>query len=311
MLKLLSPVFLIILLAHTQQAAHSNEDLHSRLKVIYGQDNRVEADDYHDAAFRDLSDSVAAMVRSSSIFKDPRNPGRMIFPRRTAENFLNLCPDERFAQQITLPLCSGFLVADDLVVTAGHCVQNEGDCKRFKWAFGFKGETTSLAENDVYSCSEIVDFKLEDTTFKLLDYAVIRLDRPVENREPLKYRQKSKAKINQKLVVIGHPMGLPLKIADSAKVSRMNLKELKKPFSSLLKKRYYFLANLDTYGGNSGSPVFNQETREVEGILVEGADDFIKDEQRGCLRSNILDGKRWTTQEKVLRITKIPMLQAK
>lgn len=311
MFKLLSPLFLLLLLGQTLQVAQANESLLSRLKVIYGEDNRVEADDYHDAAFRDLSDSVAGMIRSTSIFKDPKNPGRMIFPKRTAENFLNLCSDEKFAQQITLPICSGFLVADDLIVTAGHCVQNVGDCKRFKWGFGFKGDTTSLAEEDVYSCSEIVDFQLQDSKFKLLDYAVIRLDRPVENREPLKYRQKSKAKINQKLIVIGHPMGLPLKIADSAQVSRMNLKELKKPLSSLIKKRYYFLANLDAYGGNSGSPVFNQETREVEGILVEGADDFVLDEKRGCLRSNRLDGKRWTTQEKVFRITKIPMLQAK
>lgn len=281
------------------------------LKVIYGEDDRFEVEDYPDAAFRDLSESVAGMVRSTSLINDPSQPGRVIFPRRTAENFLNLCPDERFAKQITLPLCSGFLVGEDLLVTAGHCVENLGDCGRYKWVFDYKADTRSLAVEDVYSCKEILDVQVHDSKFKLLDYALIKLDRTVDNRAPLKYRQKSKAKINQPLVVIGHPMGLPMKISDGAQVSRMNLDEIKKPLSSLLKKRYYFLANLDAYGGNSGSPVFNQETREVEGILVEGAEDFVLDEARGCLVSNRLSNKRWITQEKVFRITKIPGLQAK
>ena len=39
----------------------------------------------------------------------------------------------------------------------------------------------------------------------------------------------------------------------------------------------YFVANLDTYGGNSGSAVFNLQTREVEGILVRGENDYVYD----------------------------------
>jgi hypothetical protein len=42
----------------------------------------------------------------------------------------------------------------------------------------------------------------------------------------------------------------------------------------------FFVANLDTYGGNSGSPVFNSNTREVEGVLVRGETDFAT--QGGC-----------------------------
>ena len=36
----------------------------------------------------------------------------------------------------------------------------------------------------------------------------------------------------------------------------------------------FFVANLDTYGGNSGSPVFASDTNRVEGILVRGETDF-------------------------------------
>ena len=65
-----------------------------------------------------------------------------------------------------------------------------------------------------------------------------------------------------RLFVIGHPCGLPQKYAPGAKV-RDNTPA---PF---------FVANLDTYGGNSGSPVFNATSYKVEGILVRGENDFV------------------------------------
>ena len=48
----------------------------------------------------------------------------------------------------------------------------------------------------------------------------------------------------------------------------------------------YFSANLDTYGGNSGSPVFNATDGTVEGILVRGNQDFVINVN--CFRSNVL-----------------------
>jgi hypothetical protein len=56
---------------------------------------------------------------------------------------------------------------------------------------------------------------------------------------------------------------LPTKFADGAAV-RNNQPDA------------FFVANLDTYGGNSGSPVFNSDTHEVEGILVRGDADFVQ-----------------------------------
>ena len=37
----------------------------------------------------------------------------------------------------------------------------------------------------------------------------------------------------------------------------------------------YFVANLDTYGGNSGSPVFSGKSYRLEGLLVRGQTDFV------------------------------------
>src|SRR5262249_37357901 len=67
----------------------------------------------------------------------------------------------------------------------------------------------------------------------------------------------------QAVHVIGHPSGLPAKFAGGAAV-RNN------------QPNAFFVANLDTYGGNSGSPVFNSDTHVVEGILVRGDADFVQ-----------------------------------
>jgi hypothetical protein len=302
--------FVSFLLALIMSAPlHSFERPADQIKLIYGEDDRHDVVDYHDALFRDHAQSVAGMVRASSLGPDPQNPDRIRFPLLPARYALRLCPEERFSEQYTLPYCTGFLVADDLLLTAGHCVETERRCASFKWAFGFKKGVQSLAKKDVYGCKEIVGQELESTFAKIKDYTLIRLDRKVLDRTPLEYRTKGKARIGDPLIVIGHPSGLPLKISNGAKVSRMNWRELSIFFSTLFRKRYYFLANLDTYAGNSGSPVFNRETGLVEGLLIEGGDDFIMDEERGCSVSNRKSNSRWTTEEMVYRITKIPELQ--
>ena len=58
---------------------------------------------------------------------------------------------------------------------------------------------------------------------------------------------------------MGHPSGLPLKVTAGATVRSH--------------KRDFYVANLDSFEGNSGSPVFN-ENYEVAGILVRGEVDF-------------------------------------
>lgn len=47
-------------------------------------------------------------------------------------------------------------------------------------------------------------------------------------------------------------------------------------------KGEFFVANLDSFGGNSGSAVFNVTTEEVEGILVRGEADYKKKPGSSC-----------------------------
>ena len=71
---------------------------------------------------------------------------------------------------------------------------------------------------------------------------------------------------------MGHPSGLPMKIAGGSKVHAL--------------EKHYFVANLDTFTGNSGSPVLNEKTGLVEGILVRGGKDYIFDFDEGCYYVN-------------------------
>jgi len=88
----------------------------------------------------------------------------------------------------------------------------------------------------------------------------------------LKIRKEGTIDVWTPLYVIGHPSGLPQKFADGAWVRSV--------------QSAYFTTNLDTYGGNSGSAVFNAATDDVEGILVRGASDFVYDYESKCYRSN-------------------------
>ena len=45
-----------------------------------------------------------------------------------------------------------------------------------------------------------------------------------------------------------------------------------------------YFSNLDTFGGNSGSPVFN-DAGEVVGILVAGAADYLRVKRQNCFIS--------------------------
>jgi hypothetical protein len=130
--------------------------------------------------------------------------------------------------------------------------------------FGFRMKDSStprtlFGADDIYEGAALIGRKLTSTQ---TDWALIRLARPVVGRSPVAFRTAGKVSAAQKLFVIGHPCGLPQKYAPGASV-RDNTPAA------------FFVANLDTYGGNSGSPVFNATNHKVEGILVRGENDFV------------------------------------
>ncbi len=266
-------------------------------KVVYGEDNRVFVEDTTNELFKKLAHSTAVQIKSNKI-KSLDDDGQFysINPEKLKDSFINACEDESYSDVVNAGNCSGFLVGEDLLVTAGHCVRSESACHDGVWAFNYEssvlGDGHVLPAADVYKCKEIVNQSLSHVSKN--DFALIRLDRKVKGREALKVRTSGRVSIGTELVVIGHPSGLPKIVADGAQVRDDQ-------------NDFFFKANLDTFGGNSGSAVFNAETGVVEGILVRGERDYYLDQEAGCNRVYKCedDGCRG---EDVTRITVIPEL---
>lgn len=281
----------------------------SSLHLIYGSDDRAEIDSIFDERFIEKSQSVAIKIANNRLMPDRDNPDKILFPHVSLHGRMpQLCESERFLNQTSLGSCSGFLVGPKTLVTAGHCALDIKDCNDNKWVFGFKENTTDFFSSQVYSCKKIISQRFVYDSKEVSDYAVIELDRNVENYTPLRLRKFGRVLLNTALLVIGHPMGLPMKFSDGAVVKRMNDNERKTPFHSFFLRTNYFTANLDVYAGNSGSPVFNKKTGEVEGILVQGAEDFIYNPNKECVESRHLSNNHHEVFEKVMRINKVPGL---
>jgi hypothetical protein len=176
---------------------------------------------------------------------------------------LDLCEGEPFREQPFGAFCSGFLVGHDIVATAGHCV-NASNVADVRFVFGFRMLDATNAQVEIDNAEIYGGLKLigRREVSDGADWALVRIDRRVTNHRIVRLRRTGLIASDQAVQVIGHPNGLPTKFADGATV-RNN-----QPVA-------FFVANLDTYGGNSGSPVFNSDTHVVEGILVRGENDFV------------------------------------
>jgi V8-like Glu-specific endopeptidase len=221
-------------------------------KVIYGADDRVEVSQSSNEMFKILAKSTAAMIKNTKISEDLK-----LSDSTLGESF-NLCHGERFREQINPASCSGFLVAANIMVTAGHCIKNQFDCDSSKWVFDFNSNEKQLQASQIFSCKNLIERRLVADG---PDFALFTIERSVLDRKPLKFRTSGVIDKGQSIVVIGHPSGLPTKIAAGASVREQSHDD-------------FFVANLDTFGGNSGSAVFNEKTGLVEGILVRGETDY-------------------------------------
>lgn len=263
-------------------------------RVIYGVDNRLDVYQSPNALYKKIATSTAAMISNSALVVT----GDTVTIKGSTLMGDGICADERFAKQMTAANCSGFLVGKDLLLTAGHCIQSMSDCESYSWVFDYSNTTKensdfAINKKNVYTCTSIIARTLNDGTDN--DYALVKLDRATD-RAPLSFRTKGKLSNSAGLVVIGHPSGLPTKIADGAFV-RSN------------KNKYFFQANLDTYGGNSGSAVIDSKTGSVEGILVRGERDYVIDSTQNCYRSKVCKMNECRGED-VTRITNIGALKS-
>ena len=204
------------------------------------------------------------------------------------------CSCEKFAGQIKAAQCSGFAFSKNLVMTAGHCYENYScDGSNFldahKLVFGFHMMSNSIPQQwvirkeDVYDIKEVVAFRND----KGFDYLILKTDRDIPNHRVARINTSYEPKINDPLVLVGHPYGIPTKIARNAFIKNVTQQD--------------FLADMDAFPGNSGSAVYLKGTNEVLGIHVESLGPIAASTPNGCRMTCFLD----ESHRRVIRLSAI------
>ncbi len=236
----------------------TGEDVLGGSRGIWGVDDRIDAFQVDDEQVRKNVDCTAAIFMKNDLSHNQQG-----FSKLRVKGFgktFNLCDYEPFYKQPIAAghCCTGFLVKDDVIATAAHFV-NGKNVEDLRIVFGYKMQDAStpitrLPDENIYKGVKIIH-----QAYKRMgnqsDWALVQLDRKVTGQAVARL-SKDRIFYDQAIYVIGHPLGLPLKYAPAARITKIC--------------NAYFLADLDVYSGNSGSPVFDTEKHKVIGMVVRG-----------------------------------------
>ena len=248
------------------------------LAAVFGVDDRVAVSE-RSAAFP-LARATAVAVLSGLYESSGQDTIKIL-----TDDFSGyICPRERFSRDPSLSYaCTGFLIAPDLIVTAGHCMVNVGEernetetyCQAYAWLFDYyrpangEVEINQIPSKNLYRCKQVI-YAINEEKQPGRDFAIVQLERPVLDRAPLELAPQS-SPLRGDLKMIGYPLGTPAKLAKGGRVLVDDA------------SKQQFTTTLDAFEGNSGSPVLNSRN-QVVGILVSGEpiDSFVKDEVNKC-----------------------------
>lgn len=215
--------------------------------------------------------STVAIINGYKLGAQPDGSYRLEFSKTVGEKN-NVCDSEPLSRELAASDCSGFLLDERTVVTAGHCILSDAHASKVYFVFGYRNGSDGrpperFGRDDVYSASPRSVRRCND--HEEFDWAFITLDRDVRGHPPVSsVRSSGRIEKGTPVYALGHPAGAPLVYSGSAEVRDDS-------------PDGYFVANLDVLGGSSGSIVVNARTHEVEGIL-KGTESIYLTTPEGC-----------------------------
>ncbi|UYQ95376.1 serine protease [Chitinophaga horti] len=231
-------------------------------RVVIGEDDRVEVEyDWRDllklnpgAPDMDDAKCVAAIVHRNYI--DPLPGGRYKWKNwKCLREKRDHCTPT-FIEQAAVAEGTAFVIDSFKLLTAGHCIP-ERRYQDYFFVFDYLHGDITRKDGEIPAGSI---YKADTAYFHPnLDFCQVKL---AKHASPARFRKLENRFVTTGLFhVIGCPDGIPLKSARNAKVLSAT-------------EPAFFMISSDTFDGNSGGPVFNTQTHNIEGILLAGNRDY-------------------------------------
>lgn len=205
-----------------------------------------------------ITESVGMIVEREKLTSISKNLYQLDISQNLGKVY-RLCPNEAFFSQPIAGVGTAFICNEKNMLSALHVF--ERPLEHYAIVFGYKIISKNgvvdvfIDKNDIYYPQSL--FK-KDEELDVVEFIVDRkFNRPVlevENSKAIDQRE-------SEIYMVGYPNGLPIKLALNASIVEND-------------HQLYFYTSLDSFQGNSGSPVFNFYTNKVIGILVSGEIDY-------------------------------------